>query len=503
MALFLNRFNDSTSLYCIFILVFAIYVYYEWLGRGKRGNFQPARRFHQSERIFGLSLFKSLAASSKAGTYLKDARERFEKNGYTHSIVLAGSTIIQTAEPENLKAVLGTLQGDYDSGTVRYNSAFPLLGKGIFTLDGDYWVHSRAILKPCFTRTEIFNLQNVETHVSRLISLILQDNEAVDLKPLFFLLSLDTSTVFLLGESTNSLLSSKGSVTEGEEFANAFKFCTKEIMTRVRMGKFMFLHRNKKFTEACKTCHKFADKYVQKALDQRHREKAGASSGKPKAATLLGELMKETEDPLELRCQLLHLLLAGRDTTASLLSSTFFILSKRPDVWAKLRQEVLQYGNVLPTTAQIQECKYLSFVLKEVLRLYPVIVTNSRMANKNTYLPVGGGGNGQSKIFIPKGQVVAYHYHVMHRRKDIFGDDADDFRPERWETLRPRWEYLPFGGGPRICIGQQLALTEASYTVFRFAQKFCEIQSLDKNGWRENISITSTAENVKVRMVPA
>ncbi|KAL7926373.1 cytochrome P450 [Trichoderma austrokoningii] len=503
MASLLNRFNDSTYLYCISILVFAIYVYHERFGRGKRGDFQPVRRLHQSERILGLSLFKTIAASLKAGTYLKDARERFEKNGYTYSIVLAGSTMIQTAEPENLKAVLGTLQGDYDSGTVRYNSAFPLLGNGIFTSDGDYWVHSRAILKPCFTRAEIFNLQNVETHVSRLISLILRDHEAVDLRPLFFMLSLDTSTVFLLGESTNSLLSSKGMVTEGEEFANAFKFCTKELMSRVRMGRFMFLYRSKKFTEACKTCHKFADKYVQKALDQHHREKASASSGEPKAATLLDALMKETEDPIELRCQLLHLLLAGRDTTASLLSSTFFILAKRPDVWAKLRQEVLQYGDVLPTIAQIQECKYLTFVLKEVLRLYPVTVTNSRMANKNTYLPVGGGEDGLSRIFIPKGQVVAYHYHAMHRRKDIFGDDADDFRPERWETLRPRWGYLPFGGGPRICIGQRLALTEVSYTVFRFAQKFREIQSLDENEWREDISITSTAESVRVRIVPA
>ncbi|RFU80343.1 cytochrome p450 52a1 [Trichoderma arundinaceum] len=236
-----------------------------------------------------------------------------------------------------------------------------------------------------------------------------------------------------------------------------------------------------------RTCHQFADKYVQKALDQRRRQIAGAGSVELKHATLLDELMTETEDPLELRCQLLHLLLAGQDTTASLLSSAFFVLSKRPDVWEK-----------------IQECKYLSFVLKEaVLRLYPVIVTNSRMANNDTYLPVGGGEDGLSKVFIPKGQVVAYHYHVMHRRKDIFGDDADDFKPERWLNARPRWGYLPFGGGARVCIGQQLALTEVSYTVFRFAQKFREIQSLDENEWRENISITSTAENVKVRMVPA
>jgi len=77
------------------------------------------------------------------------------------------------------------------------------------------------------------------------------------------------------------------------------------------------------------------------------------------------------------------------------------------------------------------------------------------MANKDTHLPVGGGTDGLSKIFVPKGQVVAYHYHVMHRRKDLFGEDAAEFVPERWEKLRPRWAFLPFGGGPRICIGRK------------------------------------------------
>lgn len=274
--------------------------------------------------------------------------------------------MIQTAEPENIKAVLGALQSDFDSGTVRYNAAFPLLGKGIFTSDGEYWKHSRAILKPCFSMKEGYGFENLEKHVERLISRIGVGEKSLDLQPLFFRLSMDTSTVFLLGESTNSLLSDQVSGSESEKFAKAFDYCSTEIMTRVRMGKFMFLHRNARFEQACKTCHRFADKYVRKALERHREEKENnKSSDEAKKLTLLDELMKKTEDPLELRCQLMHLLLAGRDTTASLLSSTFFMLSKRPEIWAKVRQEALQFGDGRPTYAQIHNCKYISFVLKE------------------------------------------------------------------------------------------------------------------------------------------
>lgn len=70
----------------------------------------------------------------------------------------------------------------------------------------------------------------------------------------------------------------------------------------------------------------------------------------------------------------------------------------------------------------------------------------SRMASTDTVLPVGGGQDGKSPLFVQKDQVVGWSSYAMHRRKDIYGEDSDEFRPERWETLRPGWGYLPFGG---------------------------------------------------------
>jgi cytochrome P450 len=83
----------------------------------------------------------------------------------------------------------------------------------------------------------------------------------------------------------------------------------------------------------------------------------------------------------------------------------------------------------------------------------------------------------------------------MHRREDFYGPDAQEYRPERWEKLRMGWEYLPFNGGPRICVGQQYALTEAAYVTVRLAQKFPILESRDPGSWKENLTLTLCSHN--------
>lgn len=108
-----------------------------------------------------------------------------------------------------------------------------------------------------------------------------------------------------------------------------------------------------------------------------------------------------------------------------------------------------------------------------VLRLYPSVPINSRTANRTTTLPVGGGPDGKSPILIRKGEAVGYCPYVMHRRKDIFGPDANQFRPERWLDDGGRlfatvgFGYLPFNAGPRICLGRKLIalLTSLGLTI--------------------------------------
>ena len=124
---------------------------------------------------------------------------------------------------------------------------------------------------------------------------------------------------------------------------------------------------------------------------------------------------------------------------------------------------------------------------------------------------------------MPKGGILAWHVYTMHRRKDIYGPDADEFKPERWESkdLRPHWGYLPFNGGPRVCLGrecvldsnrwifltrsiEQYALTEASYTTIRLMQEFKDVESRDPLPWIESLMLTATGYNgAKVGLTPA
>jgi len=180
----------------------------------------------------------------------------------------------------------------------------------------------------------------------------------------------------------------------------------------------------------------------------------------------------------------LNVLLAGRDTTACCLSWAFRLLARHPKVLDRLRSEIkstVGFGADarLPTRIDLKKMTYLNLVIKEVLRLYPSVPVNSRTALKTTTLPVGGGKDGKSPVLLRKGEAVGYAVYAMHRRKALYGEDAHSFRPERWEGDELKsigWGYLPFNGGPRICMGQEFAILEASYTIARILQKFPTIE---------------------------
>lgn len=440
--------------------------------------------------LLGIGMVKEAISSMWNGTLLEFLGERAgQSSARTFQLNVAGKRIFFTIEPENIKALLATQFNDFALGS-RHAHFLPLLGDGIFTLDALGWKNSRAMLRPQFSREQIAHVKLLEPHLQTLASHIKKaKGGAFDIQDLFFKFTVDTATEVLFGESVYCLRD--GTVPElpphdefeGRKlFGEAFNVAQKYLATRSYTQSFYFLINPPAFRKSCKAVHAFARYYVNKALqmDDETLEKKSQSG-----YTFLYELAKQTKDAKVLQDQLLNIMVAGRDTTAGLLSFTFFELSRNPEVYEKLREAVLMHfgkgsqEDIDSITFELlKKCEYLKWVLNEILRLYPSVPVNFRDATKDTILPMGGGPDGNSPIFVGKGTTVAYTVYITHRLKEYYGEDADIFRPERWaENQKLGWAYLPFNGGPRICLGQQFALTEASYLIVRLIQMFPNLSS--------------------------
>ncbi|KAH7120563.1 n-alkane-inducible cytochrome P450 [Dactylonectria macrodidyma] len=441
--------------------------------------------------FLGLSRVASVLKAMKKCESLELLRSWHGQYGNTFRTSL-GRTVVVTIEPKNVQAVLALKFKDFDLG-YRNKALSPLLGQGIFASDGKMWEHSRALVRPAFVRSQVADMDVYERHVSNLIANIPVDGSTVDLQELFFQMTMDSATEFLFGESIDSLHAGK----EQPSFAKDFNTSQDGLAIRTRLGPLMIFHRDSAFSKATVEARRFVDQFVQKALEYRdaHTDGKDATTDSDQRYVFLYELSKHTADKTVLADQVLNILLAGRDTTASLLSITFFILARRPDVWKKLKEEVLAVDNERPSFEELKSMTYLTWVLNETLRLYPVVPVNIRTANKDTCLPVGGGPDGKDPIFVPKGQDVMYSVYSMHRLPEVFGPDATEYRPERWASLKPGWAYIPFNGGPRICTGQQFALTEASYTVWRLVRRFKSIESRDAQPFKEGLTLTLASKN--------
>jgi cytochrome P450 len=266
---------------------------------------------------FGLDLLMKAFRYAREEHILSFFLDVVEESGTTFEQNLLGARGIDTMDPENIEAILSKDFESYDLG-LRPLHFYPLLGSGIFTQVGAEWKHSRELLRPQFMSNRFQNFEQIKECVQNLIVNIPKSGD-VDLQPLLFRLTFDTTTYLLFGRSM-SALSSADVAGKESAFADAFNQGQDHLAERGRLGDFYWVLPRGKFNKACKTCHEFVDDAVSRALED--SKQTTAEQLDKKNYVFIDALIQETQNPKVLRDQCLNLLLAGRDTTACCLSWT-------------------------------------------------------------------------------------------------------------------------------------------------------------------------------------
>ena len=469
----------------------------------------------QIDPIFGLDIVFQALSSFRKNKRNASLAQQFSDYGNTFQSQVYNRTKICTIAPKNLQSVFGTDFESWGIAPLRLFFFGPFIGKGIMTTDGSFWSHSRALLKPTFSRGQISDLSAYRVHVNNLIAALPDNGSDVDLKPYFENLALDSSTEFLFGNCTHALTPSP--TLDAQAFLQAYNYGQAGIGKRMQLPQWDFLTRDSRFWRSCALARAFVEKCVNQALSSHQAQPKKSPSNS--RLVLAHELASQTTDRTDIVNQLLNVFLPAHDATAVALTNTFFHLSRHPLVYANLRKEILAMGpHANWTFERLKGCKYLQAVMNETFRLNPSIGQMNRVALRDTMLPTGGGADRRSPIFVKNGTVLTTSFYALHRLPEIWGADAELWKPDRWLQPNPglqggeeglikvgHWTFLPFGGGPRICVGMQLALTEVGYAIGRVVEKYREVVCKDEVwDFVEEWKITTVSRNgAKVRLVPA
>ncbi|PKU77886.1 cytochrome P450 72A15 [Dendrobium catenatum] len=378
--------------------------------------------------------------------------------------------------PDLVREILSTKFGHFEKPKI--NPLGKLLVTGLVSYEGEKWARHRRIINPAFHIEKLRRMQSAFSSccrelIERWEKLIDHDGTCeLDVWPEFQNLSSDVISKTAFGNSH-------------EEGRRIFQLQTEQSQLLILSSQnvyipgFRFLPTpvNRRRNQINREVRSLLRGMIEK------REKA-IKSGEKNIDDLLGLLIETnlkqseehgnykkggmtTEDIIE-ECKLFYF--AGQETTSVLLNWTMVLLSIYPSWQERAREEVRQvFGENAPDFDGLSRLKIVTMILHEVLRLYPPIILLGRMTYKT--MELGG-------ITYPKGVILSLPVIFIHHDPEIWGEDAHEFKPERfangiWKaTKNNQMAFFPFGWGPRICVGQNFAMSEAKMCLSLILQRF-------------------------------
>lgn len=354
-----GRFFLALLLFCILLA----HYYARSRRRAKSVGCHPAyRQAPIKDPFIGIDFVYEKVFRKTPAPTLKESFNTYKQLGKTYSVSRWTCETVNTCDAENIKHILATAFEDYELPKVRISVMTGLLGTGIFTLNGRSWSHARAILRPTMTKQKMGALPSMlERHFDAFSQRLPSGTGSIDLQPLFFGLSMDIATDFLMGHSTDML--NKDNADEEQQFADDYMLCSEEATDKMRLGPISWLRYNRRAETAKLRVFDYIDKYIDVS---RLRQPSAKLEGREKS--FMHDLEAAIEDRKTLRDQVLHILLASRDTTASLLSNLFFTLAKEPEIYSKLREEIMAtIGQGIPTFDELKDMRFLKWCVNECM----------------------------------------------------------------------------------------------------------------------------------------
>jgi cytochrome P450 len=373
-------------------------------------------------------------------------RELADTHGDVVHIRLLGGHWFLVSHPDDIESLLVTharVMGRDDYVDVLQRA----LGMGLLTSDGDLWKRQRRLMAQAFVPKRIQSYADAMVRVTSAGLRSWRDGAEVNLHREMSRLTMEVVADVLFGAGVGR--EEGETVRSSMEVINEFFSTSPEAIFKV--PPWVPTPRNQRMRRAVARI----DELIFRIIVARR-------ASEPKD-DLLGTLLAARDedgasmDDRQLRDEAVTLFLAGHETTALALAHTLYLLSTHPDVERKLHAEIAEVLGVRsPTAADVRALPYTERVLKEAMRLFPPAWTTGREALEEVRV------RGHR---IPKGAQILMSQWVVHRDPRWF-PNPEGFDPDRWLPERavrvPRFAYFPFGGGPRVCIGNHFAMMEAT-----------------------------------------
>lgn len=381
--------------------------------------------------------------------------QRMAARGDIVQVNAGRQSLVLISNPEDIRSVLVTNNRSFRKGR-GVERMKPLLGEGMLGSEGEFHLRQRRLAQPAFHRARLVGYAEVMARYADETAQRWTDGATIDVHAEMMRLTLAIASRTLFDADIE---------TEARDVAEVidlslrlFRFATLPFGQHLERLPIPVAHRMRR---ARARMNAFIYEMI------RTRRASGADHGDLLSMLLVADEDGDAMSDRQVRDEVMTILMAGHETTAVALSWTWYLLSQNPDAASLFHAELDSVlGDRVPTMDDVQKLPYTRAVIAESMRLYPPAWVIGRRAHSD--VTIGG-------YAVRAGSIVLMSQYLVHRDPRWYEEPAL-FRPTRWtdgsEATRHKFAYFPFGGGPRVCIGEQFAWTEGVLVLATIARRW-------------------------------